>query len=340
VSEALRVAADPLPPLDKGFFSRLAQTQPRELKPISDYMKEKYGVDVLSPAEDGLEAVMAVVYTDIRHGELGPAAEAPFRSIIRAVNAELTTSTNQLKPDLDSHLARIVRKQVDLGTSLNEIAFVTYNYDLQIEKSLLALEKAGITTTHATTLNFPYCYHLPEPVAISRPPDSATIFPKGNSELLHVPVFKLHGSLNWYSAHGSRNPSINSLLRTNRIVRVTPRMYPTASMTFTRARKTYAFPVVIPPVINKSAILPAVFGKVWKDAESQLKDSEHVIVFGYSCPIFDHESANLMTRCLRSNDTLDHLTIIDPNAAVIERYADLSHAQHIDYYRDVETYLT
>jgi hypothetical protein len=339
VAEGIRIGVDPLPPLDKGFFSRLAVARPKEFSAISGYMSAQYDIDIVDPSDDGLETVMSTIYADVRHAQLGPSAARAFRSLIRSINGELTTSVNKMKADSESYVCRLVEKEIERGVRLEDISFVTFNYDLQIEKALEALGKNGTLTADWTALNFPYCYHLP-PLPVTSPTAGVDMFDVGNPDLATVAILKLHGSINWYSTHNSRNPSIDALLRTTRPIRLTRRRTPPVGMTLTQSRTTYAYPVVIPPVLNKSAILPTGFASVWKDAEQDLSQSSHVIVFGYSCPAFDLEAANLVARSLRKNDNLRVISVIDPNPDVMVRYARLCQADRIAYYRHAEAYLS
>ena len=333
------MGANPLPPLDKGFFGRLQSSRPDEFRPISNYMQRRYRIDVTDTREDGLEAVMSVIYTDVLNTRLASQAAAAFRALIRAVNAELSSSTNRMPASTDSDVYRILTKELAHGVPLDDIAIVTFNYDLQIEKSLEALETNGDTTTDGVALNFPYCYGLPEPKMTS-PNRSTDLFRVGTESLRGVPLLKLHGSLNWYSTHNSRNPSVDALLRTSRAIRITRRREPNIGMTLNGTRKTYAFPVVIPPVLNKSAILPTGFGQVWTSAENHLEKSEKVIVFGYSCPPFDFEAANLIARTLRASSSLQSISVIDPNPDTVTRYANLCRARRIMYFDSSESYLS
>lgn len=339
IAEAKRLHSDPLPPLDRDFFSRLSDTRLSDFLPIAGYMKKRYGVNIADPPEDSLEAVMSTIYADVRHSQLGPQAATAFRALIRAVNAELAISTNKMDTDAESHLCRVVRKLMGEGTSLDEIAFVTFNYDLQIEKALEALERDGVTTSSGVALNFPHCYHLLD-LEVTGPTRRSGVFAMGDKAKGGVPIFKLHGSLNWYSTHNSRNPSIGALLRTSRTIRITARHEPSVGMTLGGARKSHTYPVVIPPVLNKSAILPDGFFQIWTDAERHLAQSEEVVMFGYSCPAFDLEAANLMARSLRGSAALRSISIIDPNPEVMTRYARLCRAERIAYYESADAYLT
>jgi hypothetical protein len=62
---------------------------------------------------------------------------------------------------------------------------------------------------------------------------------------------------------------------------------------------------------------------LWSKAEVALKAAERIVVFGYSCPALDFESANLLMRALRQNQRLSEFHVIDPNPAVFKRYVDL-----------------
>lgn len=71
----------------------------------------------------------------------------------------------------------------------------------------------------------------------------------------------------------------------------------------TKSRSVYTFPVVVPPVTHKSSILPDALGPVWELVERRLIEANEVIVFGYSCPALDFESANLLRRSLSARQS-------------------------------------
>ncbi len=75
----------------------------------------------------------------------------------------------------------------------------------------------------------------------------------------------------------------------------------------------YTLPVIIPPVTHKSSVLHKALDPVWTLAETRLIEADDVVVFGYSCPPLDFESANLMTRAQRQRGEGSSLSVIDPN---------------------------
>ena len=96
-------------------------------------------------------------------------------------------------------LYRLVMEEIRNGAAIDDVAFITFNYDLQVEKSLELLEKTGVNCRDGTALNFPYCYHLPNPATTIPKLTGIPVFERGTQSKVGVPVLKLHGSLNWYS---------------------------------------------------------------------------------------------------------------------------------------------
>lgn len=100
-----------------------------------------------------------------------------------------------------------------------------------------------------------------------------------------------------------------------------PRFFP--AMTVQKGRATYALPVVVPPVSHKFSVLPDTLKPLWRLAEDRLRAADDVVVFGYSCPALDHESANLLARTNRNPTDSRTISIIDPEPSVATRYIRL-----------------
>ena len=120
---------------------------------------------------------------------------------------------------------------------------------------------------------------------------------------------------------------------------MTPRTNITMDMTFTRNRTEYTCPLMCPPVTHKAGILHRDIMPIWSTAETALKHAHKILVFGYSCPKMDFESANLLRRTVPNNKNLKAFYIIDPNARVFQRYADLTQLNSLYYFRTPEEYL-
>ena len=191
---------------------------------------------------------------------------------------------------------------------------------------------------HLPLFSFPYSYGLSD-FSLSSSPSSVPTFDLGDKQETGIEVLKLHGSLNWYSKHISKDPTPQTLLNPNRDLWITRRREVALNMTVKAARTMYTFPVVVPPVIHKASILHRELGAVWARARQALMSADTVVIFGYSCPPADQESASLMRRGLRQNETLSRLVVIDPSPDTFKRWVHLSNRDALTYYRNAGAFL-
>lgn len=342
LSDASNVAAAKRPPLDRGFFRSCRRLKLKEFSIVSEYVRDAYGVNVCTESEDSLEHIMAILYADLLNPATSTddAAEA-FRAFLRLINCRIAETTNGIQPSCKSNLYRIVRSLlIDNCVAPADISFITFNYDLHIEKTLTMLERSSsIRKGIIPLITFPYCYQLKN-YRLSSPPKSERQFFFLGKRFRGIEILKLHGSLNWFSIHKTSNPPPKDIICKDIDLWITPRRKIATDMTMRINKKQqYTFPLVVPPVVNKAAIMHNALGVIWKKAIGSLANANRIIVFGYSCPQADQESANLISRSLRKNNCLDDLSIIDPSTNAFDRFADLSRANTIHYYRSARSYL-
>ena len=110
-------------------------------------------------------------------------------------------------------------------------------------------------------------------------------------------------------------------------------------MKFSGQRTTYAYPIVIPPVTHKAAILHQDLTNVWSGARDALLTSTDIVVFGYSCPHQDFESANLISRSIRNNKILEGFSVVDPSPETFQRYVDVTGLNRMFFYRSAKAFL-
>lgn len=339
-SDALSVPTSKRPPLDSGFFSATKSLDHPDITPIEDYFKFVYDVNIKDNQQDSLEGVMAMLYADIHNPRLEPMALPAFRSLIRLFNQRIAETTNSLKPTNRGNLYRIICQMLDNKISPEEICIITFNQDLHIEKVLNKIQETGRATKHGRIFNWPDCYAIESArKRLSSPKDVVKRFSKGPANGSTIRVLKLHGSLNWFSTHHTKDVSKNTILNPKRPFRLTPRYNIAPDMTFTNRRKEYTFPVIIPPVTHKAGILHEVLLPLWEKAETALKAVTKIVVFGYSCPSTDFESANLISRALRQSGNLKEFHLVDPNPKVFNRYIELTQAKGLHYYRNTSEYI-
>jgi hypothetical protein len=327
------------PPMDAGFFRSAKRDSGHGLSTVNQYMKDIYGFEVFDNAFDSLEQVMVRLYADINNPSTEERAYTAFRALVKLFNHRLASTTNDINTSTRSNLYRFIVDILKNDYVPNNISIVTFNQDIQIEKTLDAIQDTPAHESRGKIFSFPECYNLPlkDNISVTGPPKN--VFRRDTSED-GINIFKLHGSLNWYSRHNSSSVSKNVLLSPNRNFNITKRKIISLDMRYAGGQRSqYTFPIVVPPVIYKSGIFHKHIQQLWKDVESYLLNANHVLVLGYSCPVFDIESANLIQRSIRNNNMLESFSIIDPNPKVIERYIDLTHVDSIYYYKDCKTYL-
>jgi NAD-dependent SIR2 family protein deacetylase len=342
LADGLRKPRASQPPLDQGFFSNVLPQYRVVLAPIAKYMQEHYGAGLCDPGRDSLERVMAILYTDVFGGGLEQEAYDALLTLIRVFVYRLATTTNDIRMTHRSLLYRLVVGFLNDGIPPANITIVTFNQDIQVEKALDVMQMAKHRTGQPIFC-FPHCYGLPNHPSPSTPTNpNEPRFDIGPDNAEGITVLKLHGSLNWYSLHNSPTPTKGKLFDPKRKLGITRRKSIKPDMTLDvrpGARATFTFPIIVPPVVHKSGILHQDLKSVWALAEQRLQNADRVIIFGYSCPVNDWESANLLCRVLTNNRRLVEVSVIDPNTAVLHRYVDLGNLSNVSYYRSAARYL-
>lgn len=332
------------PPLDAGFFqvsSRLDGADAR-LVIIRDYFRTIYGIEICGTEHDSVESVMSSLYPDMFNSILEQPAQRTFRALLSLFTERLARTTNAIRPTQKRLLYRMLSRELRSGRDPADITIVTFNQDLQVEKTLALLSQAKHWAALCDQIFcFPGMYGVAPTTwrRITVPSGARDVFAASPGRTDCLRLLKLHGSLNWYSTHTSSTPTPSAMLNPKRQLSVTRRRIIDPSMTLSGKRKQYALPVVVPPVNHKSSVLPNALNPMWTMAEKRLSDAEQVVVFGYSCPALDFESANLLRRAHRRRAGRAEIAVIDPNGAVLTRYVSLLELNQLGYFASGAAFL-
>lgn len=341
LSDAASKSLKHRPPLDRGFFAACGKLDLSEQRAIVRYLQKNYNIDPTSEEHDSLERIMAIIYADINSRLLEKSALDAFRTLIRLFNSRIADTTNNLAITNRTNLYRILAKKLKNNSLPSQLSIVTFNQDIQIEKTLARIESTKTYQRLGAIFRFPACYQITDAAKrLSVPRGSVPQFTLNNDEHQGIPLFKLHGSLNWYSSHTSRKVSKNAILNSQKRFNITPRTEIAVNMTFSGGkRSTHTFPLIIPPVNHKAAIIHRDLYPIWESAEKALTEAEEIIVFGYSCPATDFESVNLIRRAVHNGVIPSSFLVIDPNPEVFRRYVDITNLDHLSYFRSAKAYL-
>ena len=246
-NEAKEAKANDLPPLDKDFFNKYKYNQIVSASKIQEYLNSTYNINIYDIEYNSLEKIMVNLYSDSFRSHQ---SFSQFQSLIRLLNRRLAESTLNLFPDPKGTFYRIIKEYLKKYDS-NNITFITFNQDIQIEKLLDKLSSDDDEIKN-NLLNFPYCYDLPESIPIKKVKSSSkekmmTYFSKGSIDDEGVKILKLHGSLNWYSLHTSKNPKRTALFKPKRNMYLynNKSLHPTVIHQGAK-RKFHSFPIIIP----------------------------------------------------------------------------------------------
>jgi hypothetical protein len=177
----------------------------------------------------------------------------------------------------------------DFRKNENNLFIVTTNYDLNIE---CALHRLSMYASPGFELK------------------SAGPFYRTNG----VPLFKLHGSVNWFENEEDDSYfEVVDELREARF-RIEPAYQtipiPVVSLANYTDRRT---PSLIPPSFLKPEF-PLVLDDVWAGAAKALNVAQHVVFVGYSFPFSDTEMMYFLASSLVNNAALRTVFVVDPQA--------------------------
>ncbi len=328
------------PPLDSRFFSLAQKKHPRDTGIIANYMKRTFHIDVFHEKYNRLEAVMAMLYTDIFHPAAGKISFVFFRNLIKLYNRRIAETTNRLEPNKQSLLFRVIASVLPSINKLSDITFITFNHDLHIERTLEKFETYAHYKRKGRFLSFPRCYGLESAYITSQRSNPEGQFKITDEDVPAPRIYKLHGSLNWYSRHARPDIPRTQFFDVKRKINITTRKKLSVEMRYSEeGRRPFTFPIIIPPILHKAGILHKQLKTCWTQAETALERATDVIIFGYSCPEIDLDSCNMIHRQLSGRDNLENLSVIDPNPDMARRYIELLNAHRLIYYRDVKSFL-
>jgi hypothetical protein len=329
------------PPLDKRFFYYAHQAYPNRVNAINDYMKEIYDIDILLPENDSLENVLITFYTDIFNKNLRKRSLLTFQFLLELINMRIDETTHTIRTKQNLFLYQILDHFLSQGYTPENITIITYNYDIQIEKILDVLQQSAKWRMNKDIFNFPSCYKMQitkNQMLIPRDVDCQLFNLKFRDK--GIKIFKLHGSINWYSKHRKDPPSQSEMFSQKKEILISQRFKITSITGISGGEQDYVgLPVIVPPVYHKSAILHEKVQAIWRYAEKAITHTNEILIFGYSCPKTDVESSNMLKRTFRKNKKNSKISIIDPSSETVKRYLDLLSLKKICYYQSAQEFL-
>lgn len=196
-------------------------------------------------------------------------------------------------------LASSLKWQMSERASRRSVAVISFNYDIALE---VALERAGIR----------YSYRL------------------AGESAEHLPLLKLHGSLNWHQG-ADRDTSlqvtpVRSIMNLPPAFAGDPPDRVTLPITQVQSGaegpEVRRLPFIVPPTLSRAEhqrqILP-----VWTAAAEELSGAKHIFVCGHSMQPTDEFFRVLFALGSAGKAALRSVVVLNPDRAAIERVGNL-----------------
>lgn len=335
LAEALpsRPSGAKTPPLDATFFDLCNQLDAEGRGTLAAYMSNAYGIEPFAHSP-GMEEVFNLVYADTHSAGDGDAALNAYWALVKLYREAIRVTTNPLTGTSRSGIGRLLRFLMAKGQPERRIRIVTFNQDLVIEKALQAMAETGAYSHVSWSLDSIYGLEFSDVIELAargRPFRTGPVEPD-----YRVALHKLHGSLNWVypvrsvddAKNALRDPSQEVYCLNDQDIRKEVRVQG-------EAKSRQMLPLIVPPIYEKSAVIRSFLRPAWESAGGALRNSDEIIIFGYSLPPADVAATGLLRRAFFQNEDRVRVGIVNPDFSAAARIADVLGAEGVRMYRDI-----
>lgn len=357
VAQASAAGVRPLlqPPTDADFFSKAAALSTRKGFSLVGFLSairkgaERLSLDdPWSAARPSMELFFGDVYNELASAPPGDPEnrsrllvyEALMHSYIRTI--QHTTNWTVTRRGLGP-LGELIKH---LSSTSKSVVIISFNHDLLVENAIWRMK----SLEHRWCLHS--LYQLPALVPMSGEATSGhrpQRFPLDDGPCTHDPpitLLKLHGSLNWVFRLASKRPRRSDLFSRNpkRPVLVLDwRKVQLSSLVSLGAggrRKWYPFPIVVPPIFDKSGMIGgSLLDRVWALARSAIGDADSLVLFGYSLPEADGRAHYLLRGAGKKKQALSAVHCVNPDFNVAARIKRVIRPAALHLYDDSAQYI-
>jgi hypothetical protein len=320
---------DTHPPLDTTFFQKLRVRDVPIPASLRSYLRRLLGTDPTPGLLEQMrmEEFFKDLFYDFQSAPNVASTRAAYIDLVNIYTRVLRETTNWLCRDgrTGAPVGKLLAAAAESAETVN---ILTFNHDLVIENEIF--KRARLRRRWCIETGYG---SIGEAMTTLRSGVAGADFPRHSSDCDHsrpINVLKLHGSLNWVVRMQGQRPSANRLTgkTTPAEVLLSRRREIIARLRYTIKRKGrgrtnwYTWPVIIPPIYAKQALIQTV-QPAWDEAREALRECDRVIIYGYSLPPADIEAEKLFQRALFANPSIGRVEVINPNPASASRYAQL-----------------
>lgn len=322
------------PPLDATFFELCSLSGYRGQRVVRGFMNKQFGIDPFQEAK-GMEEVFNYIYTDAFSGNPSDGCLDAYWALIGLYRAALSNTTNPLKGNSRSGIGQLIRCLYQHNAERN-LSIITFNQDILIEKSIEYTKSLQKYSSIPWSIDKAYGVAFGNIFGVTNNPNPFLV---GEDD--SIKILKMHGSLNWvYRVRSGTDPK-NSLRQPGGQLNCIndSTIWPSLIQQVRGSKRNYdLIPLVVPPIYEKSARYQQILDPVWSHAKDVLKETEELIVFGYSFPEADFASKSLFRQCLHNNKSMKTLHVIDINPAVAAKITDILKISSCHFYNSISCF--
>jgi hypothetical protein len=340
-------ASEPSPPLDRTFFAKILELEipvPEDLDAYASALPAGSPFEHSASALRMEEFFKQLFYDFSNEGEREPAVAAAYTSLVDLYRRVISETTDWMTEDdrRGGPVGRLIQRTV---RSSDFVTLLTFNQDLVLENEI----------HKSKPLRRLWCIEhgygtFSQHVSMLRRNSGSGSFDNHSKACnggKRLKILKMHGSLNWQVRMNGRQPSQRILAGDSRApaVQVTRRRRIPNQLRFARRTegrgrtRWYMWPVLVPPIHNKQALIRRFLPQVWADAQEALLECDRLVLYGYSLPPTDIEAEMLFGRSIFRNAALDVVDVINPDPDSAGRYARLVPSKPMRWYPEVSTFL-
>ena len=326
------------PPLDATFFQNARKHKNTGLLDGVVEQAVKLGEHDLCGSEPpvSLEAHLGRLYFEMNHNPRKVSTRAYFDAV-RLYAWEITETTNWMmdKPGL---IKQVIQREL---RAERKVSIVTFNVDLLAENALNRLVNARPGASWC--LDTAYGFAEPKEALIYRRRGFEACFNMEPCDS-EIPLFKMHGSVNWVFPHRDEHPPANLLSpgKGKSFYLLENQRLPQTSLKVKKgkaSRPWYVSPLLVPPVYEKHGLIKQFLHDVWDGASAALEVATRVVFWGYSFPLADTHARHYFQGLSRENEALRNPLTINPDPNAESALWHVLRPASVRHYRSATDYL-
>jgi hypothetical protein len=256
-----------------------------------------------------------------------------FYDLINLYADELLTTTSWMT-GRSGPIRKVIQAELKAG---RRVCMVTFNHDLLIENALALMP----SVRYGRVWCLRHAYGFPEgtPGIANASATFDYACPGGTDE--HVPILKLHGSVNWvFRTLRSMPPAEASRRRRELLICTNRSLPPHIRRLRGSGRRWYLWSLIVPPIYEKHGYIRNELRDTWERAASVLSTAGRVIFWGYSFPRADPHARYLFQAAAQVNPSaLRRPILINPDPEAHRALWNVLQPRHVEHYRDVRPFL-